>query len=138
MRAAKVVNVEWITNANKDVSSETLMDGAKALIDTKSEGIKYFTVGRLDDLDHSSLLNVEADYQTSMVAHAPLEPANALARYVGGELHVYSSHQGGPLIPMYLSMYTGVPAEKIIFHPHLIGGGFGKKFEFLQSNILII
>ena len=130
LRAAKVVNVEWITNANKDVSSETLMDGAKALIDTKSEGIKYFTVGRLDDLDHSSLLNVEADYQTSMVAHAPLEPANALARYVGGELHVYSSHQGGPLIPMYLSMYTGVPAEKIIFHPHLIGGGFGKKFEF--------
>ena len=23
-----------------------------------------------------------------------------------------------------------MPAEKIIFHPHLIGGGFGKKFEF--------
>jgi len=130
LRAAKVVNVEWVTNANKDVSTETLMHGAKALIDTKSEGIKYFTVGRLDDLDHGSLLNVEADYQTSMVAHAPLEPANALARYVGGELHVYSSHQGGPTIPMYLSMYTGVPAEKIIFHPHLIGGGFGKKFEF--------
>ena len=39
LRAAKVVNVEWVTNANKDVSTETLLLGAKSLIDTNSEGI---------------------------------------------------------------------------------------------------
>ena len=130
MRASKVVKVGWSTNENSTVSSETLMMDAKSLIDAKTAGISFFAVGNLDQLDTASMQKIEADYQTSMVAHSALEPANALARYVDGELHVYSGHQGGPIIPMVVSNFTGIEPEKIIFHPHLVGGGFGKKFQF--------
>ena len=31
---------------------------------------------------------------------------------------------------MFMANYTGIKAENIIYHPHLIGGSFGKKVEF--------
>jgi len=135
MRAAQLVQVEWSTNENILVSSQTLMNDAKTLVEEKAEGVSYFSVGNFAALDKSTLNNQEADYQTSMVAHSPLEPANALARYVDKKLHVYSGHQGGPLLPSFLGMFTGIAPDQIIFHPHLVGGGFGKKFE-LEALIL--
>ena len=128
MRASKVIKVEWATNENSSVSSESLMSEAKAFIDNQTDGVNWFSVGDLEKLDTSAMELYEADYQTSMIESAPLEPTSALATSVNGELHIYSSNQRGDLFKL-ISGVVGVAPEKIFFHPHLLGGSFGKKLE---------
>ena len=116
MRASKVIKVEWATNENSSVSSESLMSEAKAFIDNQTDGVNWFSVGDLEKLDTSAMELYEADYQTSMIDSAPLEPTSALATSVNGELHIYSSNQRGDLFKL-ISGVVGVAPEKNLFPP---------------------
>ena len=45
-------------------------------------------------------------------------------------MHIYAGHQVGTLLPNIIGQFTGISSDKIIYHPHLVGGSFGKRTEF--------
>ena len=131
MRAAKLIDVSWdVSNCSK-MSSKDIEEDAQKVINDKKLGKVFWKIGDYDSCKTGEgCREIEREYKTSMVAHVALEPMAALANFVDGNLHIYAGHQVGTLLPMFMANYTGIKAENIIYHPHLIGGSFGKKVEF--------
>ncbi len=126
LRAAKAVEVSWDIDPSYQVSTEDLFQNAETQLNNE-EGNEFFTIGKFDDVTET--VELERSYKTAFVAHSPMEPASSLSHFIDGTLHIYAGSQCGPLIPFILSNFTGLPPDKIIFYPHLVGGGFGKRFE---------
>ena len=43
--------------------------------------------------------------------------------------HIYAGSQMGTMLPYLFAQFLQMKPEDIIYHPHLIGGGFGKRYE---------
>jgi isoquinoline 1-oxidoreductase beta subunit len=71
---------------------------------------------------------VEADYSFPFLAHAALEPLNAVARLNGdGTLEIWAGHQMPDLYRMIAAQVAGLPPEKVVLHVMKTGGGFGRR-----------
>ena len=72
---------------------------------------------------------VEATYRQPYLAHAPIEPPNATAGFVDGQLHVWTGTQRQTRLKDAIVTQCGLPAEKVVVHASLIGGSFGRRLE---------
>ena len=126
LRASKAITVNWKTDPNFQLSTVDLFKSAEAQV-LSEDGTDFYKTGEFESVN--SEIDLESTYKTAFVAHSPMEPASALCHFIDGKLHVYAGVQGGPLLPFILSQFTGLPPENILIYPHLIGGGFGKRFE---------
>jgi len=70
---------------------------------------------------------VEAEYWAPYLAHAPLEPMNAVLKLENGEADLWSGTQGPIGAQGLIERVTGIPAEKIRIHSTYLGGGFGRR-----------
>ena len=70
---------------------------------------------------------LEADYRNAYVAHAPIEPHSAVARWQDGRMTVWAGVQAPFRVKTQVAEALGLPAQKVrIITPH-IGGAFGGK-----------
>ncbi|HEY1212320.1 MAG TPA: molybdopterin cofactor-binding domain-containing protein, partial [Bryobacteraceae bacterium] len=71
---------------------------------------------------------LEAFYETPVVAHATMEPMNALAHWQEGDkLDVWTSVQGAGIVKRELAETFGIPQDNITAHISFLGGGFGRR-----------
>ena len=70
---------------------------------------------------------VESDYWAPYLAHAPLEPMNAVLKLENGEADLWSGTQGPIGAQGLIERVTGIPSEKIRVHSTYLGGGFGRR-----------
>ncbi|MDA9049914.1 molybdopterin-dependent oxidoreductase [Pseudomonadales bacterium] len=70
---------------------------------------------------------VEAEYWAPFLAHAPLEPMNAVVRIENGEADVWSGTQGIVAAQGLVSRFSGIPVEKVRAHNTYLGGAFGRR-----------
>jgi isoquinoline 1-oxidoreductase beta subunit len=99
-----------------------------------------FTEERLDDEwrhdgDVPAALNageatVRAEYRAPYVAHAPLEPLNALVVATDERIDLWLGHQMPRTVEDYVAKITGMDVENIHFHNQYSGGSFGHRLEF--------
>jgi isoquinoline 1-oxidoreductase subunit beta len=72
---------------------------------------------------------IEAEYKVPYLAHAPLEPMNAVVQLKDGHLHLWTGTQ----IPLFLidaaTSITGFSAENVHLHAQMSGGSFGRRLE---------
>jgi isoquinoline 1-oxidoreductase beta subunit len=72
---------------------------------------------------------IEAEYKVPYLAHAPLEPMNAVVQLKDGRLDIWTGTQ----IPMFMmamaASVTGLRAENIHLHAQMSGGSFGARLE---------
>lgn len=72
----------------------------------------------------------EAEYRVPYVAHAPLEPINAIVRVLDDQVEVWSSHQMPRFLQQQVAGITGHEAEQVVLHNQYAGGSFGHRLEF--------
>lgn len=73
---------------------------------------------------------LEADYTLSYLSHSPMEPMNATARpTAGGGVEIWAPTQSPTWARDDVVALLGLPREKIVIHPLLIGGGFGRRLR---------
>ncbi len=72
----------------------------------------------------------EAEYRSPYVAHAPLEPLNAIVRVTDEGVEVWTGHQIQRQIQVLVSQITGHSPEQVVLHNQFIGGSFGHRLEF--------
>jgi len=68
-----------------------------------------------------------ASFEVPWLHHATMEPINVTAQWVDGRLLVWGSEQDALGAHGNLVKISGLPAEKVVFTPLLLGGGFGRR-----------
>ena len=126
MRAEQIVDISWEVPAEQRVDSAELLASAKAL-PTSSDGNIVLKVGDVEEAFAKASESFSAEYQTSMIEHAALEPRSALVQNIDGVFHIYAGHHSGSYLIEAIAGELGVAVDKVVYHPHLIGGSFGDK-----------
>jgi isoquinoline 1-oxidoreductase beta subunit len=72
---------------------------------------------------------VEAVYELPFLAHATMEPMNCTVHVKKDSCEVWVGSQTLGRAQSAAMSVTGLPAQKVIVHNHLIGGGFGRRLE---------
>lgn len=87
-----------------------------------------------DDGDASGLVEageaISAEYRVPYVAHAPLEPLNAVVRVQEAGVDVWTGHQIPRQLQVLIGDITGHDPEAVRFHNQYAGGSFGHRLEF--------
>lgn len=100
--------------------------------------LRAMMVASLDDEDRFSVLEehgeipasdqvVEASYFVPFLAHAPMEPMNVTVWKEGDVVHVASGVQNPLMSRTFVQNTLELPEEKVVFHAHTMGGGFGRR-----------
>ncbi len=83
--------------------------------------------GDLKASEAATIHKVEATYLDNYIAHAPMEPHAAVARWDKGKLTVWASTQAPFLLRSILTKALGLTARNVRVITPFVGGGFGGK-----------
>ena len=85
-----------------------------------------------DDGDVETALQdgaIEAEYRVPYLAHAPLEPVNAIVQVADDRVDIWTGTQIPRFIQANVSKMTGHKPEDIHVHVQIMGGSFGHRLE---------
>lgn len=123
-KAAEAVEVEWDLPPLAKVSSGQIeADYRDGLAE---EGESAESEGDVDAAFAGTRM-VEADYWAPYLAHAPMEPMNAVVRVGDGEAEVWTGTQALGLAQGLVARVTGLETEQVTAHNTYLGGGFGRR-----------
>ena len=83
--------------------------------------------GDFESVLAASERTIENEYWTPYLAHAPLEPMNAVLQIKDGEADIWTGNQGPAGVQGLVSRFSGIKPEKIRAHNLYMGGGFGRR-----------
>lgn len=127
MKGRDLVTVEWDeSKAEKRGSAEIMAEYRK--LGPQPGAAVARNDGNVDAAFAQADKIVEATYEFPYLAHAALEPLNAVARMNGdGTLEVWGGHQMPDLYQFAASQVAGIAPDKVILHVMKTGGGFGRR-----------
>ena len=73
---------------------------------------------------------IQAEYRSPYVAHAPLEPLNAIIKVTDETVEVWTGHQVQRQLQAIVAGITGHDQDQVILHNQYMGGSFGHRLEF--------
>src|SRR5262249_29004002 len=72
---------------------------------------------------------INAEYSVPYLAHAPLEPMNAVVQLKDGRLDIWTGTQIRAFLVKTAREMTGLSTDDIHVHAQLCGGSFGRRLE---------
>ncbi len=133
MRAAKSITIKWDVPQENRVNTSDLLNQAQNIMSKKNKGAVSYHEGDIDKGMSLSDETHQSIYTTSFVAHALLEPWNAVVGKINDTWHVISGQQansftGWGLTPEIANL-TNIKEEevKLVVHQRYAGGGFGSR-----------
>ena len=126
MRAEKLIDIKWDVPSQQLVNSRDLTSEAKTIQSEQVGGQTWLEVGDMDSALGSNEV-FSASYETAMIEHAALEPRSALVQKIDDVFHIYSGTHNPTRLIQGIASVLEVPPERVVYHPHLIGGSFGDK-----------
>ncbi|HTV20158.1 MAG TPA: molybdopterin cofactor-binding domain-containing protein [Polyangiaceae bacterium] len=70
---------------------------------------------------------LDVSYDLPYLAHAPMEPLNAVADVRADRVELWAGTQVASQVVTQVAQLTGVPAANVTLHVPLLGGGFGRR-----------
>ena len=125
-QAAAKVDVQWESLPLEAVNTGTLRRDYTAALDN-GDGVEGPNEGDIEAAMQSATTTHEAEYWAPLLAHAPMEPMNAVVRIDGDEADVWTGIQFPSAVPGLVSRVADIPAENVRFHQTYLGGGFGRR-----------
>ena len=134
-KALQALNCEWGPGPYPENSAK-IWKALEASVDNE------------EDLDHrqrndgdveSALADgdvIEASYRVPYLAHAPMEPMNAIVKVEDDKVEIWTGTQ----IPLFIrdkaAALSGVDAENVFVYVQPMGGSFGHKLEMTHVCLL--
>jgi isoquinoline 1-oxidoreductase beta subunit len=78
---------------------------------------------------------VEAEYRVPFLHHAMMEPFAMTGHFKDGTLHLWGGMQDPLSTRAKAAKAAGIDVEKVVFHPMIMGGGFGRRFPDMVEII---
>ena len=127
LKGRDLVTVEWDdSKAEKRGSAEIMAEYRK--LGPQPGAATARNDGDVDAAFAEAAKTVEATYEFPYLAHAALEPLNAVARMnADGTLEVWGGHQIPDLYQFVAAQIAGVTRDKVILHVMKTGGSFGRR-----------
>ena len=127
--AAATIQVEWEHGQFANISSESLLQESRKLIDDKDAGVAWVLDGDVEAGLSASADVHEAEYTTSILAHACMEPMNCVATEQDGTYHIFVGTQWATRCVPLIAEAVGVDPANVVIHQHYLGGFFGRRGE---------
>lgn len=124
--AAARLQPSWEEVELTKLNSSQISEDYKAAL-AGEDGVNEAEQGNLTTGFDESESVIESDYWAPYLAHAPLEPMNAVLKIENGQADLWSGTQGPPAARGLVSRVTGIPEEKINVHSTYLGGAFGRR-----------
>jgi isoquinoline 1-oxidoreductase beta subunit len=131
MGAAKkglaALKIEWDDGPNAGLATADIARELEQA--TLRSGPVAQNLGDADKAMAGAATKVEAIYQVPFLAHATMEPMNCTVHLRKDECEIWIGNQAIARVQAMAAKAAGLPAEKVIVHNHLIGGGFGRRLD---------
>ncbi|RFU49532.1 xanthine dehydrogenase family protein molybdopterin-binding subunit [Paraburkholderia sp. DHOC27] len=128
-RGLAALDVQWNEGAGAKVSMQQIVDDLSAAAD-HGTGAVARKDGDVTKAFSDAKTRVDAVYQQPFLAHATMEPVNCTVHVRPDGCDIWLGTQVPTRIVDTAVAVTGLPADKIVVHNHLLGGGFGRRLEF--------
>ncbi|MGF6757090.1 molybdopterin cofactor-binding domain-containing protein [Paraburkholderia sp. GAS42] len=127
-RGVQALDIKWNEGAGAQISMKQIVDDLANA--SQREGAVARKEGDVNTAFPSAKTRVDAVYQQPFLAHATMEPVNCTVHVRPDGCEIWLGTQVPTRIVDTAVKITGLPAEKIVVHNHLLGGGFGRRLEF--------
>lgn len=129
-QAAQLLEIEWGA-APYPPTTQAMFQQAADSFTAKRQDSRAKDEGDVEAAlraaDPKSVL--QAEYRVPYLAHAPLEPMNAVVLLKDGRLDVWTGTQIPGFTVIALAALTGLAEDKIHMHVQIMGGSFGRRLE---------
>ncbi len=130
LRARDAVTVDWDETAAETRGTDAIMAEYHRLAGTAPMAMAMSEGDTATALEGAAQV-LEAEFEFPFLAHAALEPLNAVAaRAEDGTVEVWGGMQMPDLYQMVLTEIAGVTPDKLRLHVMKTGGGFGRRAVF--------
>ena len=123
-KGLEALDVQWDLGPNVDLSSA----GLTKAMDQSSQTGTAIVARQVGDLTHAGK-RIESIYQIPALAHAPMEPLNAVVQVRPDACEIWLGTQVPTRVVDVAVKITGLTADKVIVHNQYLGGGFGRRLE---------
>lgn len=125
MRGRAALDVTWEHGDNGGYDSEAYKQELTRALDTAGKVVRQ--VGDAHAALAKATRRVEAEYHSPHLAHAPMEPPVAVAKFEGGRCEAWAATQNPQAARTEVARALGIDESQVIIHVTLLGGGFGRK-----------
>jgi len=125
MRGRDALKVEWDDSRAEKKSSADRLAEYRAVADRP--GTVAAERGNAEAGLARAARMIEATYEFPYLAHAAMEPLDAVARFSNGTLDVWGGHQLPDLYQAVSAQIAGITPDKVRMHVMKTGGGFGRR-----------
>ncbi len=130
LKGRELVTVDWDESAAEKRGTAELEADYRAAL-TGAPAMSVHKDGDTEAAFASAAKVLEAVFEFPFLAHAALEPLNAVARInPDGTVEVWGGHQSPGWHQMAAAQVAGVAPEQVILHQMKTGGGFGRRATF--------
>ena len=126
-QAADLIKFEW-GPAPYPAASAGMFDVVAASFTSARQDSRFKNEGDVDKALTGAKI-MAAEYRIPYLAHAPLEPMNAVVQLKDGRLDIWTGTQIPGFVVATAAAMTGLKAENIHLHAQLSGGSFGRRLE---------
>jgi len=127
IQAANAIDIQW-GKGPYPASSDKMWDIMVETIENAAPNIAKRKDGNVDGaLEDGDVL--EAEYRLPYLAHAPLEPMNAVVKVTDDQVDIWTGTQIPEFIQQHTSKLTGHSIKNINMHVLPMGGSFGRRLE---------
>jgi isoquinoline 1-oxidoreductase subunit beta len=119
--------IEWEVGAAGATDSVQFRKAYIDALDQKGAVARHD--GNVDAAMPTAAKVIEATYDVPIIAHAPMEPLNAIAHVQADRVDVWVGTQNADLALTFAAQASGVKPESVFIHNTFSGGGFGRRLR---------
>ncbi len=128
IKARRVLKIEWKQGPWANESRAQLREQAAAKRTQPAEEVAR-SDGDVKAAESAATQRIEAEYEVPFLAHATLEPQNALIKLWPDRAELVAPLQSPGGASAIIHALTGIPRSAIAIHMTRVGGGFGRRLE---------
>ena len=119
--------ITWDDGPNGKVSNADIVKQLEE--ESKKPGVVARNDGDAGKALAEAAQRLDAIYQVPFLAHAAMEPMNCTVHLQKDRCDIWVGTQAPTITQSQVAELTGLPADAIKLHNHLLGGGFGRRLE---------
>jgi isoquinoline 1-oxidoreductase beta subunit len=137
LRGRQALDITWADGDNGAYDSVAYRQSLLATVRQPGKIVRH--TGDVDAALASAARTVQAEYYVPHLAHAPMEPPAALARYENGRCEIWTSTQNPQAARKEAARALGIDEAHVTVHVTLLGGAFGRKSkaDFVSEAALL-
>src|SRR5262249_27142951 len=123
------LSIRWENGPNGKVTIADVVRGLAAA--AQSRGVVVRNQGDAPAAVAGAPKKLESVYEVPFLAHAAMEPINCTVHVRPNRCEVWTGTQVITPAQGVASKVTGLPLDKLVVYNHYLGGGFGRRLEFV-------